>query len=197
MAGGGELDAVADQIDQDLAQPARVEPGDRRGAGQELAAELELALAGARLELEAQPLQKRRDVDVDRRQLELAGIDAAEVEDVVDEREQGLGGFEGAVEIGALLGIERRVAQEARHADHTVHGLADLVAHHGEEAGPGEARLLRAAAAAPEPLELPGAGACDMSGHGRVAGGRIGPAGFRHGDLALPDCGAVRADDEG
>ena len=165
MPGRGELDGVADQVEQDLAQPARIEPDDRRCARQQLAAELELALAGARLELQAQPLEERGDVDLDRRQLELAGVDPAEVEDVVDEGEQGLGGLERAVEVGALLGVQRRVAQQPGHADHAVHGLADLVAHHGEEAGPGEARLLGAPAAAAQPLEssAPGPTASDVA----------------------------------
>ena len=107
-----------------------------------LAAKLDLALAGPRLDLQPQPIQKGRQIDVDRRQLELAGIDPAQVENVVDDGQQRLGRLDGAVDIEALLGVERRVAQQPGHADDAVHRLADLVAHHGEEAGAGAARPL-------------------------------------------------------
>ena len=36
-------------------------------------------------------------------------------------------------DVVALLGVERRVEQQAAHADHRVHRRADLVAHRREE----------------------------------------------------------------
>jgi hypothetical protein len=42
-----------------------------------------------------------------------------------------------------LLGVERRVEQQAAHADHGVHRRADLVAHRGEEAALRLVRRLR------------------------------------------------------
>ena len=144
VAGRGELERIADQVEQHLAQPAGIDPDLPRGAGQQLAAELDLSRAGARLHLQAQPVEERGQIDVDRCQLELAGIDPAQVEHVVDDRQQRLGGFDRAVDVDALLRIERRIAQQPGHAHDTVHRLADLVAHHGEKTGTGAARRLGA-----------------------------------------------------
>ncbi len=188
VAGRGELDRVADQVDQDLAQPARIQADSGRRAGQKLAAEGEPALARPRLELQAQPVEEGGEIDIDRGELEPAGVDPAEIENVVDQGEQGLGGFQGAVEIAPLLGVQGRVAQQARHADHTVHRLADLVAHHRQEAGPGEARLLGAPAAAPEPLDLGRVRRCRIGGRcRRGCGARGGLARRRHGDHPASD----------
>jgi len=92
--------------------------------------------------MQAQPVQKGREIDVDRRQLELAGIDPAQVENVVDDGQQRLGRLDGTVDVEALLGVERRVAEQPGHADDAVHRFADLVAHDGEEAGARPARPL-------------------------------------------------------
>ena len=142
MPGGRELQRIADQVEDHLAQPARVDPHQAWGAGEHAAAKLDLALARPRLHLQAQPVQKGREIDVDRRQLELAGIDPAQVENVVDDGQQRLGQLDGTVDVEALLGVERRVAEQPGHADDAVHRLADLVAHDGEEAGARPARPL-------------------------------------------------------
>ena len=97
-----------------------------------------------------QPIEKGGDLDVDQRELEPSRVDSAEVEDVIDDGEQGLGGFQGAVEKGPLLGIEGRLAQQPRHADNTIHGLADLVTHHREEVRARYARPLGITQAAME-----------------------------------------------
>ena len=66
-------------------------------------------------------------------QVQLAGLDLGEVEDVVDDRQQRVAA--GADDLGelALLGAELGVEQQAAHADDAVHGRADLVAHGGQE----------------------------------------------------------------
>ena len=89
-----------------------------------------------------------------KRELEPSRVDPAKVENVVDDSEQGLGGFQRTVEIGPLLGIEGRLAQQPGHADHTVHGLTDLVAHHREEVRAGYARPLGIAQAATQPIKI-------------------------------------------
>jgi hypothetical protein len=129
----GEFQRVADEVDQDLPQPARVDDDQRGRAGREVAAERQLAVLGARLELAPEPLEERPEVDRDRRQLEPAGVDPAEVQDVVDDGQQHLGRFDRGLDVAALLRVERRVAQQPAHADDPVHRLANLVAHHREE----------------------------------------------------------------
>jgi hypothetical protein len=67
------------------------------------------------------------------RSSEPSPLDLRHVENVVDDREQGLARGLGGVQIVALLGRQRRLQREVRHADHGVQRRADLVAHVGEE----------------------------------------------------------------
>ena len=71
-----------------------------------------------------------------------AGLDLREVEDVVDDREEGVAGGPDRVDVVALLGVERRVGEEPAHPDDRVHRRPDLVAHRGEERALGLVRLL-------------------------------------------------------
>ena len=69
-----------------------------------------------------------------RRHLELAGLDLGEVENLRDQREQGVArGLRGA-NVGGLLGRERRVEQQVGHAEDAVERRADFVTDHGQKA---------------------------------------------------------------
>ena len=76
-------------------------------------------------------------------ELEPAGLDLGEVEDVVDDGQQRLAALADGLGGLALLGREGRIQQQARHADDAIHGRADLVAHHREELALGDVGLLR------------------------------------------------------
>ena len=69
-----------------------------------------------------------------------AGLDLREVEDVVDDREQGVARVADSPRVLALLAVELGVEEEPAHADHGVHGRADFMAHGREE---GALRLVR------------------------------------------------------
>ena len=73
------------------------------------------------------------EVHATRRQL--AGLDLREVEDVVDDAEQVLAGALDLRDVVALLGVERGLERQVRHADDRVHRRADLMAHVGQEVG--------------------------------------------------------------
>ena len=75
-------------------------------------------------------------------EVEPAGLDAREVQQVVDQAEQRLGRVLERRQVLALHAPQRRVEQQLRHADHRVHRRADLVAHVGEEVALGAARGL-------------------------------------------------------
>jgi hypothetical protein len=66
-------------------------------------------------------------------ELHLAGLDFGEIEDVVDDGEEGFAGGADGVDEVALLAGERGLHEEAGHADDAVHGRADFVRHGGEE----------------------------------------------------------------
>jgi hypothetical protein len=71
--------------------------------------------------------------EVDLLEVELAGLDLREVEDVVDDAEQAVGRALDEGEVFALLVVQRGVEGEVGHAEDGVHRRADLVAHVGQE----------------------------------------------------------------
>ena len=78
-------------------------------------------------------LHHRKEVEVQGLEDQLPRLDLGEVQDVVDEREQGLAAGADGVCVLALFLAQGRVQQQAGHADDAVHGRADLVAHVGQE----------------------------------------------------------------
>ncbi len=75
-------------------------------------------------------------------ELDPAGLDLREVEDVVDDRQQGVAGGPDRLGVVALLVVERRVEHEPAHPDDRVHGRPDLVAHRGQERALRAVRIL-------------------------------------------------------
>ncbi len=131
----GELDGVVDQIGEDLAEAQRVAAqllgNGRRHIGEELEP-LVVRLLGSERGDRADHLV---DLEVGGLDVQLAGLDLREVEDVVDDREQRCAGVVDLADVVALLGVERRLQSQVREADDGVHRRADLVAHVGEEHG--------------------------------------------------------------
>ena len=66
-------------------------------------------------------------------EVDSAGLDLREVEDVVDDRQQGIAGGADRVGVVALLDGQLGVGHQAAHADDRVHRRADLVAHRRQE----------------------------------------------------------------
>ena len=86
---------------------------------------------------------KSTRVEVDRVELELAGLHLGEVEQVVDDAEQRVGRGPDNLEILALIGVEIRLQGQLRHAEDGVHGGTDLMADVGQELALGLAGGLR------------------------------------------------------
>ena len=92
LAAFGELDRVADQVDDDLRQAAAVADHSRRHVRRDLtepARPLSRARRGAMVRSIA--ASAWRQVEIGGIEVDLAGFDLGEIEDVVDEREQGVG----------------------------------------------------------------------------------------------------------
>ena len=132
-SGGGELDRVVDQVGQDLAQSRDVADDPIGYALVDAVGEFEFL--GGRGDGEQVECFLDAGGQVDRLQFEvhLARLDLGEVEDVVDDGEKSLAGGADRGEVVALLRLQRRLQQEAGHADDAVHRRADLVRHGGEE----------------------------------------------------------------
>ncbi len=67
-------------------------------------------------------------------EIDLAGLDLGEVQELVDQEQQGLAGGLHRIDIGGLLRGERGVEQQAAHADDAVERRADFMGRHGQEA---------------------------------------------------------------
>ena len=99
-------------------------------------------------------------------ELHLAGLDLAEVEDVVDDGEQRVGGGLDRLGVVGLLGVEARLLEQPAHPDDRVHRRPDLVAHRREERGLRLVRLL----GGPARLERVLVEGCVVDGDRRLAG---------------------------
>ncbi len=130
----GELHRVGQEVEQDLAQPRDVAADQRRGLGVELGLQLH-ALGGG---MDGEQPGRLVDQMLDRQgldlQLRLAGLQLGEVQHVVDDRQQGLGGIEDPPRVAArFLGQLVALAQEAREPDDRGERRPELVAHVGEK----------------------------------------------------------------
>ncbi len=131
----GELDGVADKIEQHLGQPALVAMAGRH-VGRNIHLEIKLLLRRQRLDRAEHVVDDVLHRIGGERKLELAGLDLGQVEHVVDQAEQ-----MPAVAFDALehvLRLLRRLAVDAVEnqfgvAEDGVERRAQLVAHVGEE----------------------------------------------------------------
>ena len=129
----GELDGVAEEVEEDLLQARRV-PGDQvRQADIKIHDQFQALLQRLEGELPDGLLQAMEEVEGDVFQLELPGLDLGKVEDVIDEREQRVGAREHGLQITLLLGREFRIQAQLAHADDAVDGGADFMRDVGEE----------------------------------------------------------------
>ena len=138
----GELDGVAHQVDEHLAQPRGVALHAFGHVGGDVDDELQPFFGGAGGHAAAggghggaqgqrQPLQRQ-----------LAGLDLGEVQDVVEDGQQRLRRLLHHVQVLALHRLQRRAQHQLRQADDAVHGRAHLVAHVGHELALGAVGLL-------------------------------------------------------
>ena len=151
LAALGELDRVVHQVDEHLPQAERIAA---RAAAGDRADRFELELDPfASWRAPASSLTTSSDEparsNVDRLDLQLAGLDLGEVENVVDDREQCVGRAARPSRRSRAARRSSSVSSEQLgHAEHAVHRRADLVAHVGQELALGAARR-------PTPLPWP------------------------------------------
>ena len=138
LAAFGEFDGIADQVGQDLfeAQGVAQQPRDQipRGLDPEIqplgpghAAHEYLQVGEEALEHEGLEFQTH-----------LAPLDLGQIQDVVEEGQEGAPGGADVANLGPLSRSKPLLFEQLRHAKDRVHGGADLVAHVGEELALGE-----------------------------------------------------------
>ena len=132
-AGLGELDGVAQEIEQDLLQAQRIAAHAFGHAGRDIGGELQALGGGLRRQGLGHALDQLDGGEFDAFEVEAAGLDLGEVEDVVDDPQQRRRRIAHRAQRLALLERERRALQHVDHAQDAVHRRADLVAHGGQE----------------------------------------------------------------
>ena len=103
----GELDGVAGEIEQHLAQPRRVAGYAFGHPFVDVGGDLEALGLGARTQKLDDLLDQRQQRERARLQFELAGFDLGEVQDLLDQRQQRVAGGLGGLDVGGLLGRQR------------------------------------------------------------------------------------------
>ena len=132
-AGAGEPDRVVDQVQEDLSQAAWVASQTPRHVRSDGAGDLE-SLAVCLLIHEGRGVfDDIAQVEVVDVQVELAGFDLREVQDVIDYAEQHRAGPLQRLGVFQLVGGEVCAEEKVGHPDHAVHRRAQLVADHRDE----------------------------------------------------------------
>jgi hypothetical protein len=128
-----ELDGVAHEVHEHLTHARSVADeaiGERVLHQRD---ELDPALVGAREQEVDDALDAAAQAELVLLQREAPGLDRGEVEDVVEDRQEALGGAMDRAPVVALVRRQVGLEQELRHPDDPVHRGADLVAHAREE----------------------------------------------------------------
>ncbi len=124
-----EFDGVADQIDDHLPQTPQIADKRVGRLRQNAAGQLQSALVGPCSECFYGVFEAVAQAEGDRVQVHPARLDLGKVQNIVDYRQQRVGGHLHHVQVFTLFPTERRVERQFRHTDDAVHGGADLVAH--------------------------------------------------------------------
>ena len=129
----GELDRVADQIGEYLANTQRIAEQAGGHVGVDDRRLLQALLLGHRRQHGLHVLDDVVQVQRNMLQRQLARLDLGEVENVVDDRQQRFGALADGAQIILLAGRQGGALQQAGEADDAVQRRADLVAHIGQE----------------------------------------------------------------
>ena len=133
----GELDGIAQQIQQHLPQPRRIAHQVTGHARIDGAEQFEALFGGTGLYHLDHDLDVLGEGEAGLLQLKLGSLDLGQIEDVVDEVQQVVAGAAEDLDILVLLGRQRGLGQEVGDPHDGVHRRADFVTHARQEIGLG------------------------------------------------------------
>ncbi|MNV25331.1 hypothetical protein D3C71_1164270 [compost metagenome] len=137
----GELDRVADQVGEDLLEPQRITHQRQRRVAVNQAHQFQLLGVGGRGEDGQGVLQQVAQVERNMVEHQFAGLDLREVEDLVNDPQQAVGGFFDGAQVVELARGQLAFLQQVRETENAVERRADFVAHVGQELGLDPARF--------------------------------------------------------
>jgi hypothetical protein len=134
-AGCGEFDRVGHQIEDYLPDPRIVREDDRCNRRLDAALPVEAFCDRLRFPQVFNRIHQGGDAAISVFDLQLAGLDLRDIEDVVEDRQQRLAGRMDRTDFVLLFFIEAAVGVEQQicHADDTAQRGPEFMAHRGEE----------------------------------------------------------------
>ncbi|OQA08482.1 MAG: hypothetical protein BWY66_00964 [bacterium ADurb.Bin374] len=133
LATFGELHGVVAEIEEHLAQPQRIADERIRNIGVGIEKKLDPLSLGLDVYKASYIIEHVVEPEVRGFHREFAGLDLREVEDVVDDAHQILGGAMHLFDIIPLPRVKAGLKGETRHAENSIHRGPDLVRHVREE----------------------------------------------------------------
>ncbi len=124
-----EFEGVAEEIDENLAEADGIANQFIRNGGRHIGDEFQRFLRGADAEGLDDISDQLAEAKVNIFELHETGLDFGKVEDVIDDGQEGAGGFLGEGEVFPLFVGEVGVEGEIGHSENAVHGGADFVTH--------------------------------------------------------------------
>ena len=133
LAAEGEFDGVAEEVDEDLAEAEGVSDDGGWDIGADAGGEVEVFFSGGGGDGFDGVFDAGDEAEGSGFEVHATGLDFGEVEDVIDDDEEGFcAAADGGDEV-ALLGGEIGLLEELGKAEDPVHGGTDFVGHGGEE----------------------------------------------------------------
>ena len=142
LAGFGELNGVAGQVQQHLPDAVGVAAQHGRHGRGHAGKELQALLGGLVLQGLVDFGQQLVGLEANVLQGHLARFELAQVQNVVDDDQQVLGRRGDGLAVAVLVGGQRGFGQQLAHAQDGIHGRADFVAHVGQKQLSGPHRRL-------------------------------------------------------
>jgi hypothetical protein len=133
LPGRSELDGVAHQVDDDLAQAGPVAQDLPAAVGGDVDEQVQPLAGRLRRKQLRDVVDEVREVERGPLEVELARLDLGEVQDVVDQRQQAVAAARDRVQVAALLLGQLRGEQQVGQPEDGVERGADLVAHGRKE----------------------------------------------------------------
>jgi hypothetical protein len=138
----GKLDGIADQVDEDLAQMARIAMQVKRRLWRNVRRQHQALALGLRLHHHSRAVDQAVQVEILTCAHDTPGFDARDVEHVVDQFQQGVGRCANDLGEFLLFLVEPRFRQQVGDANDAVQWRAQLMAHVGEKTRLGQAGFI-------------------------------------------------------
>src|SRR5215469_16357223 len=129
----GKLDGIPDKVDDDLSETNRVAEDAIRQIDLYMAPQLQFFLVSTRGKKSYCVFEDVTETEVSLVEFKLPGLDLRKIEQVIDQREQGVRGILDRAQIFALVAGERSTQRKLGHPHNRMHRGANFMAHVGEE----------------------------------------------------------------